>query len=265
MINIDVKDLSVEFTMRRSGDTLVALKDVNFSVSPGRFVCIVGPSGCGKTTLLNVLAGLYKAGSGSVLLNQKQVEGPGSDRAMVFQSGALLPWRTILRNISYGLEIQGHPVKNATQQAREMLNLVGLKGFEESYPRELSGGMQQRVNLARALATYPKLLLMDEPFASLDSQMREFMQMEILRIWQHTRQTVIFVTHDIEEAVFLSDEVVVMTARPGMVKRVMPIELPRPHTYEMKKAPGFHEYVDQLRDLVYQEFLTQTRQDEHDG
>lgn len=255
MVTIEVKNLSVEFTMRRNGGALVALSDFHFTADSGKFVCVVGPSGCGKTSLLNVLAGLQKPAAGSVLLNGKQVSGPGSDRAMVFQSGALLPWRTVLRNIAYGLEIQGIPAKEAARRSREMCNLVGLGGFEESYPRELSGGMQQRVNLARALATHPKLLLMDEPFASLDAQTRDYMQTEILRIWNQTRQTVIFVTHQIEEAVFLADEIIVMTARPGRVKMSIAIDLPRPRLPEVKKSPAFHDYVDQLRDLVQQEFM----------
>ena len=257
MIEIEAKDLDVQFVMRRSGDALNALKDFTLSIEAGKFVCIIGPSGCGKTTLLNVLAGLNHPVRGQVLMNGRPVMGPGLERAMVFQSSALLPWRTVVQNIAYGLEIQKVSRQAREQRAHAMCNLVGLTGFEESYPHELSGGMQQRVNLARALATNPKLLLMDEPFASLDAQTREQMQEEILQIWRQTRQTVIFVTHQIEEAVFLGDEVVVMSSRPGRVKTIISIELPRPRTYEAKKTPAFHAYVDQLRDLVYQEFLAQ--------
>ena len=220
-------------------------------------MCILGPSGCGKTTLLNVLAGLTRPVRGQVLMNGRQVTGPGLERAMVFQSSALLPWRTVVQNIAYGLELQKVSRQIREQRARAMCSLVGLTGFEDSYPHELSGGMQQRVNLARALATNPKLLLMDEPFASLDAQTRDQMQEEILQIWRQTRQTVIFVTHQIEEAVFLADQVVVMSSRPGRVSTIISIELPRPRTYEMKKTAVFHAYVDQLRDLVYQEFLAQ--------
>jgi len=241
--------------MRRSSGALLALSDFQFSAGSGKFICVVGPSGCGKTTLLNVLAGLVNPTSGSVLLNGEPVRGPGRDRAMVFQSGALLPWRTALKNIAYGLELQRVPKGEAERRAHEMCDLVGLSGFEYSYPRELSGGMQQRVNLARALATDPKLLLMDEPFASLDAQTRDYMQTEILHIWRQTRQTTIFVTHQIDEAVFLADEVVVMTARPGRLKTVVPINVPRPRGPEFKKTEAFHKYVDQLRDLVEQEFL----------
>ncbi len=255
MIAIELKDVSVTFNMRRTGEMLNALHGLTFRAEAGKFVCVVGPSGCGKTTLLNLLAGLETPAAGSLLLNGNPIAGPGSDRAMVFQSGALLPWRSVLRNISYGLEIQGVPVREAGRRAREMCSLVGLNGFEESYPRELSGGMQQRVNLARALATDPKLLLMDEPFASLDAQTRDAMQAEVLRIWNRTRQTVLFVTHQIEEAVFLADEVIVMTARPGRVKTSVTIDLPRPRVAAIRKTPAFHDYVDQLRDLVLQEFL----------
>lgn len=257
MIKIEAKDLAVQFVMRRSGEALWALKDFTLSLEPEKFICILGPSGCGKTTLLNVLAGLRRPERGQVLINGVQIDGPGADRATVFQSSALLPWRTVLQNIAYGLEIQKISGSEIKQRVKAMCNLVGLGGFEDSYPRELSGGMQQRVNLARALATNPKLLLMDEPFASLDAQTRELMQDEVLRIWRQTRQTVVFVTHQIEEAVFLADEVIVMTARPGRVKMIMPIDLPRPRSFDTKKTAIFHGYVDQLRDLVRQEFLVQ--------
>jgi NitT/TauT family transport system ATP-binding protein len=243
--------------MRRSGESIFALKGLDLSIRSEKFTCVVGPSGCGKTTLLNVLAGLNPPQSGEVLIDGRQVQGPGVDRAMVFQSDALLPWRTVLQNIAYGLQIQKKDKKDIEQRSRAMCSLVGLNGFEESYPRELSGGMQQRVNLARALATNPKLLLMDEPFASLDSQTREQMQTEVLRVWRNMRQTVVFVTHQIEEAVFLADEVVVLTARPGCLKQIIQIELPRPRTLELKKTSAFHTYVDQLRDLVHHEFLIQ--------
>lgn len=259
-MKITIDNLSVDYIMRHGGENLHALDSVHFSFNSGKFVCIVGPSGCGKTTLLNVIAGLQKASSGSIFLNGHEVVGVGNDRAMVFQSGALFPWRTVLQNISYGLEIQKLPRTLISHRAQEMCNLVGLAGFENSYPHELSGGMQQRVNLARALATNPKFLLMDEPFASLDAQTRELMQTEVLRIWQQTQQTVIFVTHQVEEAVFLSDEIIVMTSRPGRVKAVIPIDLPRPRGYDVKKSPTFHNYVDQIRDLVQQEFLSGNKQ-----
>ena len=241
---------------------MLALQDLNFSVEAGKFVCIIGTSGCGKTTLLNVMAGLQPPTRGDVLLDGVPIRGPGLERAMVFQSAALMPWRTVLRNVTYGLEIQHHSVKDAVQMARTWIDLVGLNDFEQSYPRELSGGKQQRVNLARALATNPKLLLMDEPFASLDGQMREYMQGEIERIWRQTRQTTMFVTHLIDEAIFLADTIVVMTARPGRVKSVLSVDLPRPRTLDIKKTPAFHVLEDHLRDLVAQEFKEMIRQPE---
>jgi NitT/TauT family transport system ATP-binding protein len=231
-----------------------AIQDMSFSADAGKFVCIVGTSGCGKTTLLNVIAGLQRPSSGMVLLGGNPVVGPGKERAMVFQNAALLPWRNVLRNVTYGLELQGYSPKQVRQSAREMIDLVGLNGFEESYPRELSGGMQQRVNLARALVTRPELLLMDEPFASLDAQMREFMQTEIERIWGQTGPTTLFVTHAIDEAIFLADEIIVMTNRPGHVKSVVPVNLIRPRLHSIKESAEFHTIEADLRDQIQTEF-----------
>jgi NitT/TauT family transport system ATP-binding protein len=244
----------MEYSMRRTGEQLLALKDISFSFPANKFVCIVGPSGCGKTTLLNILAGLLKPTKGEILQNGVRIDGPAKERAMVFQSAALLPWRTVTRNITYGLEIQGVSVSEAKKTAQDLINLVNLKGFEESYPRELSGGMQQRVNLARALAINPQLLLMDEPFASLDTQTREYMQLEIERIWSKTGQTTFFVTHSIEEAIFLADEILMMTARPGQIKASVPVDLPRPRSPIMKKSHDYHKLQDNLHDLIDQEF-----------
>lgn len=261
MVSIEIKNLSVNFQQQRTNEKIEAIQDLNLSISSGKFICVLGPSGCGKTTLLNVLAGLQKPSLGSVTINSNPIETVNQQSAMVFQSSALLPWRTVLQNISYGLEIQKVTKKEQALRSHEMCQLVGLQGFEQSYPHELSGGMQQRVNLARALVIQPNLLLMDEPFASLDSQMREEMQLEVLKIWQHTKQTVVFVTHDIQEAVFLADEVYVMTSRPGTIKIKITIDLAQPRTYELKKTNLFHQYVDQLRDLARLEFLLQTDQD----
>ena len=253
-MKINVENLSVEYLMRNSNETLRALDKLNFFVDSGKFICIVGPSGCGKSTLLKVLAGLHPATSGRVLLDGKLVDGPGEKRAMVFQSAALLPWRTVMRNVTYGLEIKGVPVQTAKKIASEYIDLVSLTGFEESYPHELSGGMQQRVNLARALATDPSLLLMDEPFASLDPQMRNFMQGEVEAIWERTHQTTVFVTHLIDEAIFLADEIIVMTASPGKIKTILPVDFSRPRKLEIKRLPEFHALQDELSDLADQEF-----------
>ena len=246
--------------MRRTGERVLAIQEMSFTAQAGKFVCIVGTSGCGKTTLLNVVAGLQQPSSGQVLLGGNPVVGPGKERAMVFQTAALLPWRNVMRNVTYGLEIQGYPPKQARQLAGEMIDLVGLSGFDESYPRELSGGMQQRVNLARALVTKPDLLLMDEPFASLDAQTREFMQTEIERIWRQTGQTTLFVTHTIDEAVFLADEIIVMTNRPGKVKAIISVNLACPRPHSLKNSAEFHAIEADVRDLIQVEFDELLRQ-----
>ena len=253
-MKIEIEGLSVEYVLRRSRERITALNDVNFSVASGKFICVIGPSGCGKSTLLKVLVGLQAPSAGKVLLDGVQVQGPGKNRAMVFQSAALLPWRTVLHNVTYGLEIQGVPIKDAEKIAGDFIDLAGLSGFEESYPHEISGGMQQRVNLARALVTHPELLLMDEPFSNLDPQLRNFMQLEVERIWEQTRQTTLFVSHLINEAIFLADEVIVLTARPGGIKTIVPVNFPRPRKLEIKKTAVFHALEDRLSDLLDQEF-----------
>jgi NitT/TauT family transport system ATP-binding protein len=227
--------------------TVQALADVNFAVGTGEFVCIVGPSGCGKTTLFRLIAGLETPTTGEVRLDGDPVTGPGTDRGMVFQEYGLFPWRTVEENVAFGLEEQG--VDGAEREARvdEMIDLVGLAGFADAYPKELSGGMKQRVGIARALAVDPELLLMDEPFGSLDAQTRDMLHAELLDVWAETEKTVLFVTHDVEEAVTLADRVVVMAAEPGRVREVVPIDLARPRT---RTAPAFAEYVERIRDLI---------------
>jgi NitT/TauT family transport system ATP-binding protein len=254
MVKLESKNLRVEYTMQSNQNHIPALEDVNFSIPDGQFVAIIGPSGCGKTTLLNVVAGLLPATSGQVLLNGLPVSKPGRDRAMVFQSAALMPWRSVLRNVTYGLEIQGFPTHQAKARGRELIHLVGLKGFEDSFPHELSGGMQQRVNLARALATSPDILLMDEPLSGLDAQMRELMQVEIQRIWLETRKTVLFVTHFIDEAVFMADQVIVLTARPGTVKTTLAVNLPHPRPLSIKKEETFLQIQSSIWTLIEEEF-----------
>ena len=231
-----------------------ALLDFNVQVREGEFLSIVGPSGCGKSTFLNVLLGLIPPNSGEMAIHGRRVSGPGQDRAMVFQEFGLLPWRTVMNNIELGLELKGVPTGERRRDCQQFIEMVGLTGFENHYPHELSGGMKQRVGLARALVTDPEVLLMDEPFAALDAQTRDIMQAELLRIWQEAKKTVLFVTHQIEEAVYLSDRVLVMTKRPGRAKTVIDIPLPRPRDYEMRVTQEFNdlklEIWNELKDEI---------------
>ena len=218
-----------------------ALDSFDIDVEEGEFLSIVGPSGCGKSTFLNILLGLLKPDSGEVLMHGKKIVGPGSDRAMVFQEFGLLPWRTVQHNIELGLELKRSAAAKRRAVAERLISLVGLNGFESHYPHELSGGMKQRVGLARALATDPDVLLMDEPFAALDAQTRDLMQVELLRIWREARKTVLFVTHQIDEAIYLSDRVLLMSKRPGRTKKIFDVKLPRPRDYEMRVTPEFND------------------------
>ncbi len=223
---ISLRHLRKSFTKNR--DVVQALDDFNLDVSQGEFVCLLGPSGCGKTTVLRIVAGLESASEGDVEVRGKKVTSAGPDRGMVFQEFALFPWRTVLKNIEFGLEVKGVPEGERSKISSQLIELVGLKGFEDAHPKELSGGMKQRVGIARALANEPAVLLMDEPFGSLDAQTRNLMQKELLRIWSATGKTILFVTHSVDEAVFLADRIVVMTARPGKVREDMPVGLARP-------------------------------------
>jgi NitT/TauT family transport system ATP-binding protein len=254
MVKLEIEHLSKRYRMEREGREVVALSDVSLSVEDGEFMAIVGPSGCGKTSLLNIAAGLLPYDEGSVSIDGKKVNGPGVDRSVVFQHSSLLPWRTIAGNVRYGMEMQKR-FDQATMQERtnHFIKLVGLSGFERHFPSELSGGMQQRVNLARALASDPMVLLMDEPFAALDAQTREFMQAELLKIWAKARKTVLFITHQINEAVYLADRVAVMSARPGKVKEVFQVPFGRPRTLALKREPGFLEIEDQIWQLIEEE------------
>jgi NitT/TauT family transport system ATP-binding protein len=207
---------------------IVAVDGFSLNVRPQEFICILGPSGCGKTTVLRMIAGLESPTSGSISLNGNPVSEPARDRGMVFQEFALFPWRTVRKNIEFGPEISGTPVEKIKDISDRYIELVGLKGFEDVHPKELSGGMKQRVGIARALANDPSILLMDEPFGSIDAQTRNLMQKELLRIWQSAKKTVMFVTHSVEEAVFLADKIVIMTARPGRVREIIGVPLARP-------------------------------------
>jgi NitT/TauT family transport system ATP-binding protein len=242
-----------EYYQPRTGGRLLALDNINLKVEDGEFVTIVGPSGCGKTTFINLADGLLKPTAGKLNIDGKQVTGPGIDRGMVFQDSCLMPWRTVLKNVLFGLECQGLDNAEGQARARTFIKLVGLEGFEEHYPHELSGGMQQRCNLARALTVDPKILIMDEPFAALDAQTREIMQLELLRIWKEAKKTVLFITHQINEAIYLADRVIVFGARPGKVKEMIKIDIPRPRELAVKREKKFLEYEDHLWTLIEEE------------
>jgi NitT/TauT family transport system ATP-binding protein len=254
MVKLSIEHLSKRYWFEREDREVLAVNDVSLAVEDGEFLAIVGPSGCGKTTLLNIVAGLLPYEEGTVSIDGKRINGPGVDRAVVFQHSSLLPWRTIAGNIRYGMEMQRR-FDEATMHERtdHFVKLVGLSGFEKHFPNELSGGMQQRVNLARALAADPKVLLMDEPFAALDAQTREFMQAELLKIWSQDRKTVLFITHQINEAVYLADRVAVMSARPGRLKGVFKVPFGRPRTLSLKRDPQFLEIEDSIWQLIEEE------------
>ncbi|MEV4614481.1 ABC transporter ATP-binding protein [Kitasatospora sp. NPDC049258] len=232
----------------------LAVDRVDLDIAAGEFTALVGPSGCGKSTLLDLLGGLTVPSSGEILLDGKPVTGPGPDRSTVFQQYALLPWRTAQGNVEFGLEAIGVPRRRRAARAREYLELVGLAGFEDRHPHELSGGMKQRVAIARSLAYDPEVLLMDEPFAALDAQTRESLQDELLRIWERTGKTVLFITHGIEEAVYLGGRVAVMTSRPGRIKQVVPIDLgDRQQEQDLRSSPEFARYRHEIWHLLHDE------------
>jgi NitT/TauT family transport system ATP-binding protein len=252
-LKLDAKDVVIEYYTPRTGRRVLAVDHLNLQIHEGEFLAICGPSGCGKTTFLNAVDGLLPINNGEIRLDNRLITKPGHDRAMVFQNASLLPWRTVAKNVSYGLELRGASGKDTKERVHRFISLVGLEGFEEAYPHELSGGMQQRCNLARALAADPEILLMDEPFAALDAQTREFMQQELLKVWNATRKTVLFITHQIDEAIFLADRVVVMSARPGRIKAVFDIDIPRPRTLHLKREPAFLKYLDEIWTLIEEE------------
>ncbi|HEX9440009.1 MAG TPA: ABC transporter ATP-binding protein [Roseiflexaceae bacterium] len=239
-------DLSKQFEHKVTRQSIVALEDVALSVTAGEFLSIVGPSGCGKTTLLRIFAGLLPPTSGSVLYDGVAVTGPSRKMGFVFQADNLMPWRKVRDNIGLGPELQGEPKREYAPRVEALLELVGLSGFGDYYPHQLSGGMRQRVNLARALAIEPDVLLMDEPFAALDAQTREIMQDELLRIWRETHNTVIFITHQIDEALFLADRLMIMSARPGRVQEILPVDIERPRALEIKRDPRFTRLADHV-------------------
>jgi NitT/TauT family transport system ATP-binding protein len=246
---ITVENVSKLFPGKRDAEPVLALKDLNMTVNDNEFLTILGPSGCGKTTLLRLIAGLLRWDEGEIKIDGKPVRGPGPERAMVFQSFALLPWMSVRDNVAFGLEIAGVPKDKRLERADELIDTVGLTGFEKRYPMELSGGMQQRVGLARALAVKPKVLLMDEPFGALDEQTRRLLQEELLAIWEKERTTVVFITHSMEEAVLLGDRVVLMSARPGRIEEIVDVPLKRPRSTNIDSVEGsaaFTEITQQL-------------------
>jgi NitT/TauT family transport system ATP-binding protein len=246
---IELVGVSKTYTPDR-GEPVAALESIDLTIASGDFLTVVGPSGCGKSTLLKLLAGLQKPTAGSIVLNGTPVLGPRSDIGIVFQSALLLPWRTVLQNALLAAELLGSPRAEATTRARQLLDMVGLAGFEDRYPFELSGGMQQRVSITRALLADPTLLLMDEPFGALDALTREQMGAEIERIWMRSRKTVFFITHSIPEAVFLGDRVVVMSARPGRIEDIVDVDLPRPRGLDLMGSPEFGALTTRLRHLL---------------
>ncbi|MGI5193159.1 ABC transporter ATP-binding protein [Streptomyces sp. CA-288835] len=245
---IEIRGVTKTFT-GREGSEVHALKDVNLTVGDNEFLTVLGPSGCGKTTLLRAIAGLIDWDDGDIVVDGEPVRRPGPDRAMVFQNFALLPWATVLDNVAFGLELRGESRAVRHAKARELIELVGLGGFESRLPGELSGGMQQRVGLARALAVEPNVLLMDEPFGALDEQTRRILQEELLSIWERRRLTVVFITHSMEEAVLLGDRVVLMSPRPGRIAEIVPIDIPRPRSADvggLEQSPEFTAITSRL-------------------
>jgi NitT/TauT family transport system ATP-binding protein len=237
----------------KDGQSLEVLNVERFSVREGEFITVIGPSGCGKSTFLHIIGGFIKSEGGSIRVGGREVNGPGPDRGMMFQEFALFPWRSVAGNVAWGLETQGMPKAQVQEIVAKYLEMMGLSDFRDHLPAELSGGMKQRVALARVLAFDPKVLLMDEPFGALDAQTRETMQEEVIKLWERTRKTIVFVTHDIEEAVFLGDRVVVLSARPARILEEVRIDLPRPRDLTVKKSVQCLEHRNYIWDLIRSE------------
>ena len=253
MSTIALEVAGLQKTYHKDGRSLAILEIERFAAREGEFITIIGPSGCGKSTFLHIMGGFIAADCGAIRVYGRDVSGPGPDRGMMFQEFALFPWKTVAGNVAWGLETQGVPRAEIETIVQRQLQITGLADFRNHYPAELSGGMKQRVALARVLAFDPKVLLMDEPFGALDAQTRETMQEEVMRLWARTRKTIVFVTHDIEEAVYLGDRIVVLTARPGRIREEVTIDLPRPRELEIKKSARVHEYRNYVWDLIRSE------------
>ncbi len=249
-------------TYRTDGHEVVAIDEVSLAIRNQEFATLLGPSGCGKSTLLRIVAGLVKPTRGVVRLDGQAIRGPGRDRGMVFQSYTLFPWLTVLENVQFGLELSGVPRAEQERIARAFVEKVGLRGFERAYPKALSGGMKQRVAIARALANNPAILLLDEPFGALDAQTRSLMQELLTGVWEELHKTILFVTHDVEEAIFLSDRVFVMTARPGRIKAEIEVPLERPRSYGLKASETFLDLKKQALTLIREEAIKATRHTE---
>lgn len=234
---------------------MIALNGVDLDIMENEFICVVGPSGCGKSTLLNIIAGLLEPTSGNVYVDGKKVEGTGTERGVVFQQYALFPWLTVMKNVMFGLKLKGMKDEEAREIAMKYIKMVGLEEFVDAYPKELSGGMKQRVAIARAYAVQPEVLLMDEPFGALDAQTRTQLQSELIKTWQEEKKTCFFITHDVEEAVILATKVIIMSARPGRIKKIVDIDLSYPRTQEMKMTLPFLDYKTYIWGEVYQEYL----------
>jgi NitT/TauT family transport system ATP-binding protein len=243
----------VRKTYTKDGKSLAIVEIDEFAAREGEFITVIGPSGCGKSTFLHIVGGFIPADHGTIRVYGQPVNGPGPDRGMMFQEFALFPWKTVAGNVAWGLEIQGLSRNKIQEAVEKHLEIIGLTDFRNHYPAELSGGMKQRVALARVLAFDPEVLLMDEPFGALDAQTRETMQEELTRLWERTGKTIVFVTHDIDEAVYLGDRVVVLTARPGRIREEVKIDLPRPRGLEIKKSAQCHEYRNYIWDLIRSE------------
>lgn len=249
---LSLRHVTKQFAIRGEKTHFTALQDISIDLAAGEFLVLVGPSGCGKSTLLDLLGGLTQPTSGEILLDGKPVTGPGLDRGIVFQQYALLPWRTARKNIEFGLEAKGLPAAERHRRAEQYLELVGLQGFADRYPHELSGGMKQRVAIARSLAFDPEVLLMDEPFAALDAQTRESLQDELLRIWQATGKTILFITHGIDEALYLGQRVAVLTSRPGRIKKIVDVDIDR-SADDIRSSEGFRAQRHHVWSLLHDE------------
>lgn len=248
---LSVHELLVTFENSQTGELTEAVNSVSLDIQAGEFVSIVGLSGCGKSSFLNVIAGLIKPKGGNIKINGNTIDGPGRDRAVVFQKPSLLPWRTVFKNIVYGLEIRGRKKEEIKHQAQKYIDMVHLNGFENYFPHQLSGGMQQRVNLARALVCDPEVLLLDEPFAALDAITRQSMQNELLSLWEQTKKTVLLVTHQIDEAVLLSDRVIVFSPRPAMIVEEIKINMPRPRTPALRNNAEFDFLIKKIWGIIH--------------